>query len=95
MCSLSVDSVQALATTLFALNLLGVTLDGSSCLALALGSGLLVELAAADFGQDAGFFAGALEATQSYVERFILFKFDGGHPSRTFADIRMADAFRL
>src|SRR5690606_21551114 len=78
------NSVQTLATALFALNLLGVTLDGGSCLALALGGRLLVELAAADFGQYAGLFAGALEATQSYVEGFVLFNFDGGHPGRTF-----------
>jgi hypothetical protein len=27
-----------------------------------------------------GFFAGALETTQSYVEGFVLFNFDGWHP---------------
>src|SRR5690606_3506725 len=78
------NSVQALAAALLALHFLGVALDGSSCLALALGGGLLVELAAADFGQYTGFFAGALETTQSYVEGFVLFNFDGWHPGRTF-----------
>lgn len=78
------NSVQALATALFALHFLGVTLDCSSSLALALGSGLLVKLAAADFSQYTGFFAGALETTQGYVEGFVLFNFDGGHPGRTF-----------
>src|SRR5690606_20895116 len=78
------NSVQALATALFALNLLGVTLHGSGCLALTLGGRLFVEFAAADFSQYTGFFAGALEATQSYVEGFVLFNFDGGHPGRTF-----------
>src|SRR5690554_4793625 len=77
--TLQLNSVQALAATIFALQLLGVTLDGSSCLALALGSGLFVELATTDFSQDAGFFAGALETTQGDVEGFVLFYFDGRH----------------
>ena len=67
-----------------ALHFLGVTLDCGSSLALALGSRLLVELTRTDFGQNAGFFAGALEATQCYVEGFILFNFDSGHPGLTF-----------
>ena len=53
-------------------------------LALALGSGFFVKLAAADFSQDSGFFAGAFEATQGYVERFVFFNFDSRHPGRTF-----------
>jgi hypothetical protein len=78
------NSVQALAATLFALHFLGVALNGGSGFALTLGSGLLVELAAANFGQYTGLFTGALEATQSYVEGFVLFYFDGWHPGRTF-----------
>src|SRR5690606_14306698 len=77
--TLQLNSVQTLAATVFALQLLGVTLDSSSCLTLALGSGLLVELATADFSQDASFFAGALETTQGHVEGFVLFYFDGRH----------------
>src|SRR5690606_35216250 len=73
-------SVQANAAALFALHFLGVTLNCSSCFALTLGSRLLVELSAADFGQHAGFFARTLEATQSYVEWFVLFNFNVGHP---------------
>src|SRR5690606_23260112 len=89
-----VNSVQALAAALLALHFLGVTLDRSGGLALALGSGLLVELTAANFGLYAGFFAGALETTQGYVEGFVLFYFDGSHPGRTFINYRMVDAFR-
>jgi len=72
--------VQALAAALLALHFLGVALDGGGGLALALGGGLFVELAAANFGQNAGFFAGALEATQGYVDGLVLFNFVGGHP---------------
>ena len=89
-----VNSVQALAATLFALHFLGVTLDGGSGLALALSGGLFVELAATDFSQYTGFLAGALETTQGYVEGFVLFNFDGWHPGRTFINYRMVDAFR-
>ena len=88
------NSVQALATTLFALHFLGVTLDCSGSLALALGSGFLVKLAAADFSQYTGFFAGALETTQGYVEGFVLFYFDGWHPGRTFTDYRGLNVLR-
>ncbi len=80
----SLNSVQTLATTLFALHFLGVTLNSGSSLALTLGSGLLVEFTAAHFSQYTGFFAGALETTQGYVEGFVLFNFDGGHPGRTY-----------
>jgi hypothetical protein len=86
---LRVNSVQALATTLFALHFLGVALHGSRGLALALGGGLFVKLAATHFGQYTGLFAGALETTQSYVEGFVLFNFDGWHPGRTFTDYRL------
>ena len=72
--------VQAYGAALFALNFLGVTLNSSSCLALTLGSRLLVKFAATNFSQNTGFFAGALETTQSYVEGFVLFNFDGWHP---------------
>src|SRR3990167_5099282 len=76
--------VQADATALFALYFLGVTLNSGCCFALTLGSRLFVKFTAANFGQNTGFFAGALETTQSYVEGFVLFNFDGWHPGRTF-----------
>ena len=72
--------VQTDGAALFALNFLGVTLNSGCCFALALGSWLLVKLAATNFSQYTGFFAGALETTQSYVEGFVLFNFDGWHP---------------
>jgi hypothetical protein len=89
-----VTSVQALAAALLALHFLGMTLDRGCGFALALGSGLLVELTATDFSQYAGFLAGALETTQGYVEGFVLFNFDGWHPGRTFINYRMVAAFR-
>lgn len=72
--------VQTNGAALFALNLLGVTLYSGSGFALTLGGRLLVKLAATNFSQYTGFFAGALETTQSYVEGFVLFNFDGWHP---------------
>lgn len=76
--------VQANAATLLALNFLGVALNSGSGFALTLSGRLFVEFAATDFSQYAGFFAGALETTQGYVEGFVLFNFDGWHPGRTF-----------
>lgn len=78
------NSVQTLATALFALHFLGVTLHCCGRFALTLSGRLFVEFAAAHFGQNTGLFAGALETTQSYVEGFVLFNFDGWHPGRTF-----------
>jgi hypothetical protein len=72
--------VQTNGAALFALNFLGVAFDSGCCLALTLGSWLLVKFAATNFSQYTGFFAGALETTQSYVEGFVLFYFDGWHP---------------
>jgi hypothetical protein len=57
-----------------------VTLNSGSGFALTLCGRLLVKLTAANFSQNTGFFAGALETTQSYVEGFVLFNFDGWHP---------------
>src|SRR3990167_5302389 len=76
--------VQAYATALFALYFLGVTLNSGCCFALTLGSRLFIKFTAANFGQNTGFFAGALETTQSDVEGFVLFNFDGWHPGLTF-----------
>jgi len=72
--------VQTNGAALFALNFLGVTFNSGCCFALTLRSRLLVKFAATNFSQNTGFFAGALETTQSYVEGFILFNFDGWHP---------------
>ena len=72
--------VQTNGAALLALNFLRVTLNSGCCFALTLGSRLLVKFAAANFSQYTGFFAGALETTQSYVEGFVLFYFDGWHP---------------
>jgi hypothetical protein len=72
--------VQTNGAALFALDFLGVTFDSGCCLALTLRSRLLVKFAATNFSQYTGFFAGALETTQSYVEGFVLFNFDGWHP---------------
>lgn len=78
------NSVQTLATALLALYFLGVALDRGSSFTLALGGGLFVELAATHFGQYTGLLAGTLETTQRYVEGFVFFDFDVGHPGRTF-----------
>ncbi|KMT56053.1 hypothetical protein ACR52_06655 [Pseudomonas fildesensis] len=72
--------VQTNGAALLALNFLGVTLNSGCCLALTLRSWLLIKFAATNFSQNTGFFAGALETTQSYVEGFVLFYFDGWHP---------------
>ena len=56
----------------------GVALDGSSELTLALLGRFFVELAAADFGQHAGFFHRALETAQGDIERFVVTSFTLG-----------------
>ncbi|KMK92550.1 hypothetical protein VL01_14575 [Aeromonas enteropelogenes] len=71
--------VQADTTCVFAGQLLGVTLNGGRFGTLANGSRLLVELTATNFGQDTGFFARTLEATQSNVKRLIFTDFDYWH----------------
>ena len=64
---------------LHAADALVVALDGSGLLALALGSGLFVELAGAQVGQQAQLFDGALKAAQSNVKGFVFFYTDGGN----------------
>jgi len=56
-----------------------VTLDRGGALALALLGRLFVELALAHFGKNTGLFAGALEAAQGKLERFVFANFDAGH----------------
>lgn len=80
--------VQALGAIQLARELLLLTLDGSSVLALANSSGLLVSLAAADLGQDAGLFTAALEAAQGNVEGFVLFYAYGWHMPNHLVEIR-------
>ena len=75
----SLRSVEAYATCRFFGELLLVAFDRGSELALALGCGLLVVLAAACLGQDAGLLARALEATNSDVEGLVFFHFYVGH----------------
>ena len=48
-----------------------MALDGGGGLALALGRGLLVELACAQFGEEASLFDGALEATDRDFKRLV------------------------
>jgi tRNA N6-adenosine threonylcarbamoyltransferase len=56
-----------------------VPLDRGGLLAFPFLSGLLVEFPAAQFGQDAGLFAGALETTQGGVEIFVFADTDARH----------------
>jgi hypothetical protein len=48
-----------------------LALDRGSQLALALGRGLFVELASAQFGQQTDFFDRTLEATQGDIKRLV------------------------
>tara|TARA_Y100001001_G_scaffold65820_1_gene63359 strand:+ start:1461 stop:1742 length:282 start_codon:yes stop_codon:yes gene_type:complete len=76
---LKYGSIEPFETLALALELLGVTLDSGSGLALALGSRLLVLLTTTNLGQNAGFFTGTLEATQSDVKRLVITYFDRRH----------------
>jgi len=58
-----------------------VPLDSSSGLALTLGSRFFVERASAQFGEEAYFFDGALEAADSDFKRLIFFDADTRHCS--------------
>ena len=66
-------------------------LDRGGLLAFPFLSGLLVEFPAAQFGQDAGFFAGALETTQGSVEIFVFADTDARH---SYLDARQNDPGR-
>ena len=63
--------VEPAAAILLAAGALGLALDRGGLLALANLGRLLVELAAAHLGQDAGLLAGALEAAQRRVKDFV------------------------
>ena len=71
--------VEALALGLFTREAFEVPFDRSGFLALALLGRLLVKLAAAQFRQDAGLFAGTLEAAQGGIKVLILFYANTGH----------------
>src|SRR6185312_1721364 len=64
---------------LLAANALVVTLHGGGTLALALGRGLFVELARAQFRQQPGLLDGALEAPQGSLEGLVFFEADNRH----------------
>jgi len=72
-------SVEATALGHVAADATQVALDRGGRLALALLGRLLVELALAGLGEDAGLLAGALEATQGKLERLVFADFDAGH----------------
>src|SRR5690606_25213599 len=72
-------SVQALALGDVARHTARLALHRGGGLALALLGRLLVELALAGLGEDAGLLAGALEATQGKLERLVFAVFDAGH----------------
>jgi len=62
-----------------AANPLVMAFHSSSGLALALGGGLLVELASTQLGEQAGFFNGALEATDCNFKRLVFFDANTWH----------------
>src|SRR5690606_1649033 len=72
-------SVQALALGDVARHTARLALHRGGGLALALLGRLLVELALAGLGEDAGLLAGALEATQGKLERLVFADFDARH----------------
>jgi hypothetical protein len=75
----SVRSVEANALAVFPGKLLEVTLHRGGRGALADGGGLLIVLALAHFGENAGFLTGALETAQGDVKRLVILDLDVGH----------------
>jgi hypothetical protein len=71
--------VQAYALAVVPGKLLQVTLDRGSTGTLAHGGGLLIMLALAHFGENAGFLTGALEAAQGNVKRLVFLDLDMRH----------------
>src|SRR3546814_14122976 len=65
----------------------GLALHRGSGLALALLGRLLVALALAGLGEDAGLLAGALEATEGKLERLVFADFDAGHALSRLVDL--------
>ena len=64
---------------LLATDALVVALHSGGVLALALGRGLLIELARTQFGEQTGLFDGALEAAQSGFKRFVFLQSNDRH----------------
>src|SRR5206468_4704442 len=64
---------------LLAAQALVMALDGGSLFSLAFGRGLLVELAGAKLGQEAGFFDRAFEAAKRGLEGLVFADADTGH----------------
>src|SRR5690606_18671660 len=87
-------SVEPLAPGRLARHALQVPLDGGRLLALALLRRLLVELAAAQLGQHAGFLAGTLEAPQRGIEILVLFYANTRHTKIGFLAMGVAVASR-
>src|SRR4249919_4217863 len=79
-------SIQALALGDVARGATGLALHRGGGLALAFLRGLLVELALAGLGEDAGLLAGALEAAQGKLERLVFADFDARHTVSLFGD---------
>jgi hypothetical protein len=71
-------SVQPASQVGVAGNTLGLALHGRGLFALAFLGGLLVKLPPADFGQDAGFFAGTFEAPEGGVKIFVFSNANAG-----------------
>lgn len=72
-------SIQAFETPCFALQLFLVALHRCGGLAFAHRGRLFIELTATNLGEDASFFTGPLEATQSDVERLVFLDSNVGH----------------
>jgi hypothetical protein len=71
--------VKTYALAVFPGEFLQVTFNSSGTGALAHSGGLLVVLALANFGENARFFTGALETTQSDVKRLVFLDLDMRH----------------
>lgn len=77
-------SVQALATRNFSRDAFQVTFYGSRFLAFAFLGRFFVKFAAAQFGQNSGFFTGTLESTQRCIKILIFFYADTRHKISVF-----------
>jgi hypothetical protein len=75
------ESIETLALAVFAQHLFGVALDCRGGGALTNRGGLLVVLTLTHLGNEAGFFARALEATQGNVKGLVFFNLNRRHSS--------------
>jgi hypothetical protein len=83
-------SVLAFEAAVFAGDLLQGTLDGGCGFALTFPGGLFVEFTTTDFGEDAGFLAGALETAHGDFKRFVLFNAYVRHLFRFLGSVKLA-----